>query len=469
MTPLSAEDVKTFDQWVAGVNHPEWRREEYREAYRRWCSGEVSKKKLKKKKDFVKAEWYDEPKFHRIIHSPHDEEKVLHGPYISAIEEKLFSRPEYIKKIPRKDWPLYVQSVVACAGLHVFGSDYESFEANFVPEIQQICELELVRYMCSSLSVDDGIEDILTTDGRVTHSSKFFEAYVEGRRCSGRMATSLFNGFSNSMFNLFVLTEMCGATEVRYVVEGDDGLFAHNGRPPTPNDYLRLGLTIKIEDVDKWHEASFCGMVFHPEAMDPLCDPLEVVCTAGWAGRDYIRAKDETLTLLAQVKGLSYLAQYPGCPVVQSVALWMLRTSGFEREKLTPLIQWYQELRSASWWDKQILQECSLGRVSARAVHPGSREVMHTKYGIEPTIQLELERRFDDDSTGFVDVSDLMPSKYRDNYYTSVRFGDRLDPELDFYWNPPEPSFAQNVFPAVRSDFYELDFRMTSMRKSPYV
>lgn len=455
LTPLTPEDIPSFEEWVEGVNHPEWRKDEYRTAYEQWVGGEVKPSKLKTKKCFVKREFYDGPKFQRVIHSPTDYEKVLQGRFISAIEKKLFARPEFIKKIPRADWPSYIRDVADKAGFRIFGSDYSSFEANFVARLQQVCELALAKYMFSDVIQEEGVQDILNGNQRKSLESKLFTAYITGRRSSGQMSTSLFNGFSNLMFNLFILLMKLGATEVAAVVEGDDGLFAHNApRDPTPADYLQLGLTIKIVPVDAWYKASFCGVVTHPDVLDTLTNPWKTVLTCSWAGHAYLRARDSTLLMLAQVKGLSYLAQYPGCPVVQSVALWMLRCTKFDPARLMDLLDWYSQQVGVTWWDRQIVHEIKNSNLQARSVDEKSRYIVEEVFGVTIEVQKALEQLFDSDSSGTVDLDpSITPTKYRDQWDCYVEERHRLEVDLDIFMFAPDPKFSQNLAPYSRADF----------------
>jgi hypothetical protein len=269
------------------------------------------------------------------------------------------------------------------------------------------------------------------------------------------MSTSLFNGFSNLMFNLFILLVKLGATEVAAVVEGDDGLFAHNApRDPTPADYLQLGLTIKIVPVDAWYKASFCGVVTHPDVLDTLTNPWKTVLTCSWAGHAYLRARDSTLLMLAQVKGLSYLAQYPGCPVVQSVALWMLRCTKFDPARLMDLLDWYSQQVGVTWWDRQIVHEIKNSNLQARSVDEKSRYIVEQVFGVSIEDQKSLEQLFDSDSSGTVDLDPhITPPNYRDQWDCYVEERERLETDLDIFLFAPDPRFSQNLAPYSRADF----------------
>ncbi len=430
LIPLQSHEIPSFEEWVEGVNQPGATKDEYRRAYAEWAEGKVKKSKLSQKKCFVKPEFYPEAKYHRIIHSPTDYEKVLHGRFVKAIEKKVFSLPYFIKKYPRQEWPEIIASRVGIEGLRVYASDYSSFEANFVPEVQRVLELALAKYMLGAFLDDEGVDDLVHTDRVRRLTSVMFVAWIEGRRASGQMATSLFNGFSNLIVNMFFAMEINGSKTFDGVVEGDDGLFAYDGKAPTPEQFLEAGFTIKIIHVERYYEASFCGVVFHPDAKRTLADPIRMVTTASWCSRAYLRASDDTLRKLGIVKGLSYLAQYPGCPVIQSVALWLLRTNGFEREKLNDILGWYQEQKCVGWWDREVLSSIRASVLQPVPVHPGSRQIVAKVFGVGEEIQIALEELFDG-SSGSVDVSDYMPGRFLTQWYGYVRRMQKFDRELN--------------------------------------
>ncbi len=458
--PLEAADIPSFEEWLEGVNHPRWRKDEYQKAWDQLHEDGVSTKRIRRKKVFVKREFYDAPKFQRCIHSPSDYEKVLHGRFVSAMEKKIFGMPQFIKKIPRSEWPAFVRDSIGRPGFNIFCTDYTSFEANFLPEIQDAAEMQVVLFFLKNVYHEQGVQDMLAQAGLKFLDSTQFAAWIIGARHSGQISTSLFNGISNYLFGNF-FCERAGATEVHCIVEGDDGVFCHNAPSnPTPEDFLKLGLTIKLEPVENWYTASFCGVVTHPDVLDVLCNPWRVVLTVSWAGHSYLRAKDETLQKLAQIKGLSYLAQYHGCPVVQSVGLWLLRVTGFERERLEDLLTWYEEQVGVSWWDRQIVMEIRNSNLSAKTVMMGSRDIVAQVFGVSHGVQEYLEGLFDNNTDGIVVLDPAyVPSKYVEHWHKFVRYEHRNSPDLAFPGTLPEPQFQENLRPFRRQDFETADIR----------
>jgi len=460
LTPLTVDDVLDFEQWLAQVNQPLSVKEEYRKAYQQFLDSELSAQVLRKKKGFVKKEFYDQPKYHRIISSPSDLEKVVQGPLAHAIEEKLFALPFFIKKIPREHWPKYIADICDGEGLNCYNSDYSSFEASFVAEIKAAVELQMAEFMLSNFLATEGAVDMLSRTCKVTIMSKLFVGWMKARRHSGEMTTSLFNGFSNLVVNEFVARKINGATIFRGVVEGDDGLFVHNGRQPTAAQFEELGFLIKLIPVERYYESSFCGVVFHPDSMRTLANPWKAVMTASWASDDYLRSRKETRRMLGIVKGLSYLAQYPGCPVIHELSQWLLRVNGFERSKLEQYLLWYEGQRATGWWER--INVAHMRNVKLDDCEPvlSDRILVAKLFGMSIGVQEELERRFRE-AQSHVDVSDLAPTQYVEHWSGYTRCRKIADPELHI----PYLARPTRVIPGpkgedLRRKYYSPDIRL---------
>jgi hypothetical protein len=463
LRPLRADEIKTFAVWLEGVNQPETVKDEYRKAFEAWNQGEVPGHKLNTKKCFVKNEFYDEAKYPRLIHSPTNYEKVLHGPLSNAIEAALFALPFFIKKVPRREWPSYIARMCAGDGLNSYASDYSTFEASFVPEIQQACELALVRYMLQDFLHEEGAADMAHGDKRNELISRQFLAWILGRRKSGQMTTSLFNGFTNFVVHSFVAEEENHCKYFSGVVEGDDGLFVFDGPQPTVEQFAALGFTIKLEPVQRFFEASFCGVVFHPDVGVTLGNPLRVLFSCSWAGKNYLRAGDKTLRNLGVVKGLSYLAQYPGCPVIHNIACWLLRVNGFEREKLDYYLSWYAQQRGVSWWDREISAEIAGFDIEEAIRHPiemGSRLVIEKVHRLPIAMQVIIESRLDA-ASGDVELEDLnLDPRYLLQWDRYVRVRDKFDLELRVPYHLPPLHPIQGM---DRMDYYSPDLTFRTM------
>lgn len=453
-TPLTAADIDDTLVWIDKANQPESVKSNYRRSLEDLKLGKVQPHKVHIKKTFTKAEWYDKPKFHRAIQSPSDHEKVLEGPIIAAMERQLYAQPEFIKKIARREWPAYISLVCEGIGLVPYSCDFASFEASFVKELMRRLELVFVRFMLQNVMAEEGAQSVAEGDRINYLRSRLVMAWVEGTRMSGKMSTSCFNGFSNLVVHRFVAMRLNGATVFRGVVEGDDGLFVHNGRQPTAEQFLSLGFKVKLENHEHFSEASFCGVVFARDVGTTVCDPMKVVLTCSWASRQYARASAETLRKLGVVKGLSTLAQYPGAPVVHAVALWLLRTNGFSRERESEYVKWFLAQRNTTWWDRELasqISEVDVQKLMKQPVEVANRLLVAKKFGMSPEVQLELERRFND-ATGDVEVGDLFPEPYRVQWRRFV-LGLECDGDLDLF-QPPLGHHSLVYWD--RSDYYAL-------------
>ncbi len=401
--PLQQSDVYTFEEWLERSNYPEWRKQELRECMVRLESGTVQEHKIWEAKMFAKDEFYQEYKYHRTINARSDYIKCIIGRFAASIEKKVFATPWFIKKVPRADWPDYI--INRCSGReHGYASDYSSFEASFVKEIMEMCEMQLYEFMLQHVWPKEVNERFQALSGWNNITAKGFFVRLLARRLSGEMVTSLGNGFSNLMINLFVLKEK-GARNVTAVVEGDDGLYMFDGPTPTEADFLDLGFVIKLTPVQHLSDASFCGVVFDPGDRCALADPHKTLATCSWLDASYQGASHKRKRDLAVVKGLSMLAQYPGCPVIQSVALWMLRVNKYHPSERDQLLS-HALANRTGWWERRVIKMVKKSPFVPVPIGEGSRAVMDRVFKMTPSQQQHIEAIFDN-ATGAVDLSDV--------------------------------------------------------------
>ncbi len=399
--PLQADQVLDFEEWLAHTNYPEWRKIQLREARLRLLEGSVPEHKIWEAKMFAKDEFYLEYKYHRTINARSDYMKTIIGPMAASIERVVFKHPAFIKKVPRAEWPEYI--IGRCSGRqHGYASDYSSFEASFVQDIMNIVEMKLYEYMCRMVWSKEVCERFHALAGWNKITAKAFFVKLLARRLSGEMVTSLGNGFSNLIINLFVLKEK-GCRNVAFVVEGDDGLFMFDGPCPDESDFLELGFIIKLTPVENLNEASFCGVVFDSVDRATLADPYKCLATVSWLDAKYVGSSNRKRELMAQVKGLSLLAQYPGCPVLQSVALWLLRVHNYRPSRRDEILS-YAYANSRDWWQREVLKSLKTSPFVPRRVGEGSRRVVEKVYGMSVGQQILLEEMFDN-ATAEVDLS----------------------------------------------------------------
>jgi hypothetical protein len=280
----------------------------------------------------MKDETYPEYKHARAINSRSDEFKCASGPFFKCIEKTLFTLDWFIKKVPIADRPSYIKNRLERMGVSYFAADYTSFESLFTKKLMQTCEFVLYEHCVSEHPLGRAWLSLISEAllGRNVCSFKLFNVSVNATRMSGEMNTSLGNGFSNLMFLLFLCQEN-GMTDVLAVIEGDDSAASGCGKWPSVEDFAKLGLVIKVDMSDSIEEMSFCGLVFDSDECLNVTDPREVLASFGWTSAGYKAMKQNKLKLLLRCKALSLAHQYPGCPIISSLAQYGLRvTRGYD-------------------------------------------------------------------------------------------------------------------------------------------
>jgi hypothetical protein len=437
LTPLSVETDTTVEHWLTLTNYTRSRQQELQRKWNAVKDARNWESHWTFVKSFIKDETYVEYKHARAINSRTDEFKCLMGPIFKAIEKELFSLPYFIKKIPIRDRPKYIHDMLFKPGAKYMATDYTAFESTFTSEIMTNCEFELYDYMTQFLPDRDkfmfGLDVIR---GRNVCQFKSFDVEIEATRMSGEMNTSLGNGYSNLMFLLFLMKENGVSEEdVRAVIEGDDCLCSAPSFP-TAEQFRMLGANIKIEMHDDLSTASFCGLVFDEQELFNVTNPLEVLATLPWTSNKYLGSSSNTKKKLLRCKALSMAHQYPGCPIVQSMAKCFLRlTSGID------VTHYVTQNGNISGWERdQLLEMLKFGVKNLTFPEPGfrTRQLVSKLYGIEIHEQRYIEELFDQkEDLGPIFspfLVQLMPSVWREYYqkYSRVAEPDKDYPVEEF-------------------------------------
>jgi hypothetical protein len=389
LTPLSGE--YTVDEWLAGCSYELWRKQQLAETNDDLIAkgGINADPDWVKLKCFMKMETYPSYKWPRGINARDDHFKVFCGPWFKAIEKQLFAMPYFIKKIPVADRPRHImETLERYAGVYL-ATDYTAFESLFTPELMHACELELYRYMTSEMQGGETwyriIERVLT--GRNVCRYKDFTVEVDGTRMSGEMCTSLGNSYTNLMVMLYIL-ELHGTRDADCYVEGDDGLARVDHDFPDDQAFKDLGLLVKSERHSQLSEASFCGLIFDPDELINVTDPREVLVNFGWTRSIYAGAGERTLQALLRAKALSLLYQYPGCPIIQSLAEYGLRHTAHLSNKFALA----RASRTANQYEKDLFLEMQGLDIVARPVGRQTRLLVERKYNVTVECQIRIER-----------------------------------------------------------------------------
>jgi hypothetical protein len=222
---------------------------------------------------------------------------------------------------------------------------------------------------------------------------KTFSLQVEATRMSGEMCTSLGNGFSNLMFMLF-LCKRKGCTDVAGIVEGDDGLFTMEGIPPSTADFAELGLIIKCDIHEDISTASFCGLIFDPTDRVNITDPKKVLADFSWVSRQYSGARESKLRMLLRCKAMSLAHQYPGCPVIVSLARYGLRCTPVKTpERLLKFMS--QRGSLTSYQMRKMTNAILYGRIPCKEIPMDTRLLVERQFGFSVEGQLSLEKYLD--------------------------------------------------------------------------
>lgn len=416
LVPLDPFTDCSFETWIRNAPYTQARKEQLTELYNKINNDPFYEPNIKDfyVNCFIKDETYDQYKHSRGIYSRTDVFKILVGPIIKLIENEVYKLPYFIKKVPvhlrpAKIMEMYTPDAIYCA------TDYTSFEGHFVKNIMQNLECVMYDYMVQYLPARDWFTKIfIHTIMKTNHCNfHYFFLEVEATRMSGEMNTSLGNGFSNLMMMLYVCYKRgYNIDEVPGYVEGDDGIFRFTdpNNVPTTEDFAELGFTIKIEIHQQLSTASFCGIIFAPEDLNNITDPISSLLSFGWSTRRYCRSKSKKLKELLRAKSYSMLYSYPGCPILRSLAEYGLRMTTGHRVLFSPENQYEREKFSVMtqylFRDDSPLIKIKVGNAT--------RILVYEKYGIPVETQL-LYEEYLDNLTELVPLSDDLLFKFINN------------------------------------------------------
>jgi hypothetical protein len=425
LVPLSNEEVPSVEQWLANTTYRPSRVQELLRVAKRNrespnCRGERRQTKVS---CFVKEESYIAFKYPRCIFSRADDFKVNVGPIFSAIEHLLFQMKYFIKYVPVRERGKFVfDRLGQYEGWKTIATDYSAFESQFTRPMMKACEFQLYQYMTKHLVEGPDFMKLINNAilGQNNCSFKRFDVKIPAGRMSGEMNTSLGNGFTNLMVFLFLnsrLGNMCDC-----LVEGDDMIACYRGKEITAQMYSDLGFNVKLQNCEKLNTASFCGQIFDLENRRVICDPLKILLNFGWTSQQYANAGFKVREELRNAKAMSFLAQYPGCPIVSSFCEQVLRCSKMKRFRLGTDLRHFQV--------QQFLKERYFD-VRLEKVTMSSRILMEEVFGFTISEQLSLEAYFDELSVIKPISHPIITSHctqehfdYNDNYVGLLRTGE---------------------------------------------
>jgi hypothetical protein len=320
-------------------------------------------------KGFVKDETYPEWKIPRGIHPESDQVKVVMGPLFKAIELDVYKLKWFVKHVPVLERANYIMLNVERPGFLKLVSDFSSFEAGFSSDCMRAIEFQMYKYMLKNcpqqLAIMKAYEQVTCGWKKVFYHDVSMR--LQGRRMSGQMCTSLGNTWTNFVILTYMLKDYMSLSDMRMVVEGDDGLVAVSREVYDKLDMtipVRAGFKIKMEVFREIELASFCGNVFDAQDRVNVTDPVVEVASLGWSGGQAIFADHTRQQMLLRSKSMSLAYQYPSCPVIQAVARYGLRVTSGVCQNMPVFIR---ESNAFNMWDRDLLV-ASLGEDLAQLV-----------------------------------------------------------------------------------------------------
>lgn len=144
--------------------------------------------------------------------------------------------------------------------------------------------------------------------------------------------------------------------------------------------YTSMGFNVKIEHHNRVEMASFCSMVFDIHTFVVVPSPMKKILNIGWAHRKFHKSSPKVKLELLRGKAISLLAESRGSPILQSLALALVRLTEGSKVRLEDM------------WSKAKLVNANLVPL---VVSSASRDVMEQAYGVGWGDQLLLEQYFD--------------------------------------------------------------------------
>jgi len=420
--PLAPDTDVSFETWLSGTNYSEGRKNDLRVVRDGFLNGTRDRTRwIYRVKQFMKDEPYPEYKHPRPINSRSDTFKCEIGRFFKVIEKELYKHPFFIKNVPVADRPAFISAKFRPG--KVMESDWKACEAMFTRDLMYDCEFILYCFLTRDLPEFKYfaflLDAVIAGDNEIV--SKYFISWCEAKRMSGEMNTSAGNGVSNWFVNEFMMTEVKKMTDFEGTGEGDDGLFQANGEYPTAADYKALGVNVELIVHDDLASASFCGIIFDPIDNINVTDPREVLAQFGWTSRQYAQAKSSKLRGLLRCKALSYAHQYPGCPIIDSLAQYGLRVTRDSGQCAKDLVHkqknmnlWYKEQMLAAFKDEK--------KIASRKPGLATRFLVEKKFGLTVAQQLIIERYLD--SLTSIQPLEVLPI-----------LGDSIPPSWTHYWD----------------------------------
>ena len=117
---------------------------------------------------------------------------------------------------------------------------------------------------------------------------------------------------------------------------------------------------------------------------------VKVIMNFGWASAQYVNCSEKKLAALLRAKSMSFLAAYPGCPVIQSLSLYGVRvTNHISSQYLRKTIA---KMKISTYEREKLFKD--LNPAPAR-IGERTRNLIADRYCITVEQQLAIEAHLD--------------------------------------------------------------------------
>lgn len=425
--PVPSDREVSVATWLAKTKYPQWRKDEIIKA---WDDGCVMGTPENVVGSFVKDEQRSKWGHARTINARPDYFKALFGPMIHEIEEQVFKSAKFAKYVPAEERWKYIFHRLWAPGAEYSTTDFDQYEAHFINEVKEaICMPIYTALTRDRLDRAEFLENyrrfIMSKQGQHL-SNKFFETLFIELECSGEMDTSCNNGGTNSClfdyFNFeagFIPDEKNEDEDSpnKQSAEGDDGVARNQpGNVVDSSVYRAAGFSVKMLRTFDIEETDFCGVVGESDTFKCTTDPRDVLGTFGYCLSKYVHCKRIRHLELLRAKSMSYLHQYRGSPIIQSLALYGLRVT-----KHVDMRRFFAKDRYTNRWDMERYLEAYEYLLKGNAVPPvaeGLRMVVESRFGVSHGDQISIEKYLDSlQEITFFNCNvmfDIMPDMYID-------------------------------------------------------
>jgi len=388
---VDRSDILEFDEWLASCGYSGGRKTQLANL---WDDDFNIDTRLLKSKLFLKWEGYLKPKHARGINSYSDESKLIFGPLFKSMDkcffrERFFTKGTDVSERPGMLYDLFGERPVV-------ETDFTSFESHHRGAFSDIVHYWMM-HMMRGLRLPKGLQRLISVavKGVNVCESQFITAHVPQTLMSGALWTSS----SNGLLNLLVMSYLWSNNKAdnpedqanfafdnfKGLIEGDDGITETFDVDQQLID--SLGIDLKLESVNNYGEASFCGIVCPVGSDDVLYDPKRFLRNFFWLPSKFERCKQSVKDGYIRAKALSYAHNFGGSPIVGPISRFICEhTKSINIQNVV--------LDSFDSYKREQLEKTINTRPDdEKLVSDASREHVALKFGMSIKQQLHIENR----------------------------------------------------------------------------